>query len=320
MGKTPQAGAGGDAQRIRSRTCRLTLTVADEAGWLEGARGSTTAIRWRAWCAACCSTRWSHDSSFTKCATGQTIPVEAEGCGQATMSFCFGRSNWRRRDAFDGGALTEADRALLLAMRAWARRAGGRKRGSAEGEHDFILRFWDWLEAGWVRRLCDAWDREAKTGGGIAAARALERLREMHVATVEVELKRVHPSWLVRALQEESPAVQRLVAASVPESLARLASGRALARCAGYRSGPAGHPIFREWVTGLWTERLLGGEASRPDDSPAFVAVCRLSATRGLSAVPGGGAGQDGAGRRKSPERRRAGRSSAAGPSGCTAG
>ena len=28
---------------------------------------------------------------------------------------------------------------------------------------------------------------------------------------------------------------------------------------------------------GLWTERLVGGEASRPDDSPALVAVCGLS-------------------------------------------
>ena len=32
---------------------------------------------------------------------------------------------------------------------------------------------------------------------------------------------------------------------------------------------------------GLWTERLVGGEASRPDDSPALVAVCGLSTRAG---------------------------------------
>ena len=41
----------------------------------------------------------------------------------------------------------------------------------------------------------------------------------MHVATAGADVAHVHASWLVRALEEESPAVQRLVAASVPESL-----------------------------------------------------------------------------------------------------
>ena len=48
------------------------------------------------------------------------------------------------------GGLTEADRALLLAMRAWAHECRRVHGTGQEGEHDFILRFWDWLEPGWV--------------------------------------------------------------------------------------------------------------------------------------------------------------------------
>jgi hypothetical protein len=175
------------------------------------------------------------------------------------------------------GTLTEADRALLLAMRAWAHECRRPEAAGEEGEHDFILRFWDWLEAGWVRRLCDAWDRGRLSGDGIAAAQALKRLREMHIATIEASVSHVHPSWMVRALREESPAVQRLVAATVPQPLRHALQGGLLLDAQDITLDHAVDPIVREWVMGLWTERLVGGELFRTDDSPALVAVCRLS-------------------------------------------
>ncbi len=175
------------------------------------------------------------------------------------------------------GVLTEADRALLLAMRAWAHECRRPDGAGLHGEHAFILRFWDWLEAGWVHRLCDAWDRGQKAGDGMAAARAIERLRAMHIATIEASFSHVHPSWMVRALREESPAVQRLVAASVPGPLRQSLQAGLLLDAQDITPDHAVQPMVQQWVMGLWTERLVGGEASRPDDSPALIAVCGLS-------------------------------------------
>jgi hypothetical protein len=179
------------------------------------------------------------------------------------------------------GGLTEADRALLLAMRAWAHDCRRPQGASEEGEHEFILRFWDWLEAGWVRRLCDAWDRQKKAGARLEPARAVARLREMHIASVGADVAHVHPSWLVRALQDESPAVQRLVAASVPQSLRHSLQAGLLLDAQDIVPDHPVDPTYRDWVMGLWTERLLGGEPSRADDSPALLAVCRLSSRAG---------------------------------------
>jgi hypothetical protein len=185
------------------------------------------------------------------------------------------------RERLPAAVLTEADRAHLLAMRAWAHASRRLQGDGLEGGRDFMQRFWGRLEAGWVRRLREAWRREAKAGEGLSAARSLERLREMHVATVGVELARVHPTWLIRGLQDESPAVQRLVAASVPESLRHSIQAGLLLDAEDITPDRPFNPIFQEWVTALWTERLVGGESSRPDDSPAVLAVCRLSPREG---------------------------------------
>jgi hypothetical protein len=178
---------------------------------------------------------------------------------------------------------SEADRALLLAMRAWADEARPRRAGATEkeDEHDFILKYWDWLEPGWINRLCEAWDRQAHFGERFEAKRALDRLREMHVSSVHADLAQVHPSWLVRALQEESPAVKRLVVASVSESLRHPLQAGLLLDSLDLATERPVQPMFREWVMGLWTERLVGAEAARGDDPPALVAICGLSARAG---------------------------------------
>jgi hypothetical protein len=189
------------------------------------------------------------------------------------------------------GGLTEADRALLLSMLVWAKECK-RPQGAgkeAEGDHDFILRFWDWLEGGWVHRLCEAWDRQAQAGGSGEAARALVRLREMHASSAQADLRHVHSSWLVRALREESPAVQRLVAACVPESVRHTIQAGLLLDEQDIVADRPVDPEFREWALGLWMERLVGGEATQPEDPPALIAVCRLvpRAGYGLCRVAG---------------------------------
>jgi hypothetical protein len=185
--------------------------------------------------------------------------------------------------AAEASSLSEADRALLLAMCAWASEPRPRQASGTDkdDEHEFILRYSDWLEPGWINRLCEAWDRQSRPGDRFEAKRALDRLGEMHVSSVRVDLGKVHPSWLVRALQEESPAVRRLVVASVPESLRHPLQAGLLLDSQDLATERPAQPMFREWVMGLWTERLVGAQAARGDDPPALVAIWELSARAG---------------------------------------
>ncbi|MFI5457703.1 MAG: hypothetical protein ACHRXM_19860 [Isosphaerales bacterium] len=181
------------------------------------------------------------------------------------------------------GILTEADRALLLAMRAWPDpcvppAADGRETATAD---DFITRLWNRLDPSWVRRLRETWDRESRAADASEPARALDRLRTMHETSARVALGRVHPSWWVRALLEESPAVQRVVTASLPESLRHIVQAGLLLDSQDLKSDRAVAPEVLGWVLGLWTERLVGGEPERPDDPPAIIALSRLSPRAG---------------------------------------
>jgi hypothetical protein len=71
------------------------------------------------------------------------------------------------------------------------------------------------------------------------------------------------------------------VAASVPEPLRHSLQAGLLLDAQDIVSERPVLPIVREWVMGLWTERLLGGERARADDPPAIVAICALSARAG---------------------------------------
>jgi len=168
-------------------------------------------------------------------------------------------------------------------MRAWAD-PGGRsaaKGGESAGAPDFIRRFRDWLDPSLVQRLCEAWDRESREADAGEPARALDRLRRMHQTSARVELGRVHPSWFVRALLEESPAVQRIVAASFPESLRHRVQADLLLDSQDLVSERAGAPEVLSWALGLWTERLVGGEPELPDDPPVLIALTRFSPRAG---------------------------------------
>src|SRR5262245_52779954 len=96
-----------------------------------------------------------------------------------------------------------ADRALLRALAGWGR-AGGE-------------RFWDHFSPAWRDRLRAGW--ESGAAGVAAPEAAVEILGREHAAEARPDPDRVHPSWWVRALQDESPAVRRAVAIHAPEPI-----------------------------------------------------------------------------------------------------
>ena len=180
--------------------------------------------------------------------------------------------------------VTEADRALLLSMAAWAAGsiAADPTADQAEKEHDFIWKFCGRLEPRWVKRLRAAWDRAALSPDRFEMPDAIDRLRKLHVSSVSAELPRVHSTWLIRALQEESPAVQRMVAASLTGPLRHSIQAGLLLDEQDIASERPVNLFVRDWVMGLWTERLVGGEPVRSDDPPALFAVYGLSLRAGL--------------------------------------
>ncbi len=107
---------------------------------------------------------------------------------------------------------------------------------------------------------------------------AVESLRAMLRAEATADLDWIHPTWLLRALQDESPAVRAAVAAHGPPAVRRalLASGGVPA------PDRAPHPEVLAWVSALWAERLVGGAVECADDPPAIVALTQ----RPLGHVP----------------------------------
>ena len=189
----------------------------------------------------------------------------------------------RARQSTRMASLTDADQALLLASVAWGdryRRSGDASR-SDDTAPDFLTTVRDRLAPGWLQTLRGAPDRDGPPAGVNDPPRALDELRRMHRATARVDLTRVHPSWWVRALREESPAVKRLVASAlVPSARDHLQAGLLL-DSADLISERRAAPDVASWVMALWTERLVGGEAERADDSAAVIVLARLSPRAG---------------------------------------
>jgi hypothetical protein len=154
--------------------------------------------------------------------------------------------------------LTRADRALLRALAGWGGLDGGR--------------FWAVFTPPWRDRLRDGW-----LEGVPLPEAAREGLRAEHAAEALPDLSRIHPSWFVRALQDESPAVRRAVAALAPEP-ARSAIRHAL-NFPDVELEPdrPPHPEAIKWVLALWSERLVGGLPRRDDDPPVIVALSRCT-------------------------------------------
>ena len=167
---------------------------------------------------------------------------------------------WRCRLSEPERPLSTADGSLLRAFRAW-------------GGPDFDRASARFNET-WRDRLRPAWASALKWKPDVAWS----WLRRDHEAASRPDPSRVHPTWFVRALKAESPAIQRAVAAHSPPALRE-----ALQRGLGLDSHDldTDHPPDPEalgWALALWTERLVGDVPDRDDDPPVVVAMTRLNA------------------------------------------
>jgi hypothetical protein len=165
--------------------------------------------------------------------------------------------------------LDEADRVLLTALRAWAPAA---REGEAIPESRLLGR----LEPSWADRLLHG---AAAAPADRAAAR--ERLKQAHRAEARLDPNRVHPSWWIRGLGEESPSVRRAVVAAAPAPIRLAVQAGLLLDNDDLKSERPPDPEVLAWACALWTERLVGGEADRPDDPPVIAAMSGLSPRAG---------------------------------------
>ncbi len=168
---------------------------------------------------------------------------------------------------------TISDHAMFLALRAWS--------GTASPA------FWESFRPGWSDSLRHLWENFP-----VAAQRdAYEDLKGEHSAEVRPDFSRVHPSWWVRALQQESKAVQRTVAMAAPAAIREVLCAEL--GLPAEELMPARQPPqeIRQQVLSLWSERLVGDFARRRDDPPVITALTgfdrrethRLIRTAGLA-------------------------------------
>lgn len=97
--------------------------------------------------------------------------------------------------------LAIADRALLAALRGWS--------------ESVDTRFWNCFEPGWRQILQNGWNEVI----ALSPEEAQEQVRREQQAQRHPDWSRIHPSWWLRALKNESPAVQRAVVAHAPRSI-----------------------------------------------------------------------------------------------------
>ncbi len=141
-------------------------------------------------------------------------------------------------------------------------------------------RIWDRFTPDWRDRLRAAWASELTRGTDPASA--LELLRQEQAAEARFDPARVHPSWWVRALQDESPAVRRLVAARAPEPIGEAVRSALELGPDALQTDHPPHPDALQWVLSLWSERLIGGPDTSRDDPSVIEAISQLS-SRSLS-------------------------------------
>ena len=154
-----------------------------------------------------------------------------------------------------------ADRALLRAIKAW-------------GGGDF---------AAYSSRLSQAMARTGSEPFWARASRGASPTPPGPPCATITKLRlrpdflRVHPSWFVRALKAESPAVRLAVAAHAPSPV-----GEALRRGLGIDHSALATDREPDaealgWALALWAERLVGEVPGLDSDPPVVVALTRLS-------------------------------------------
>jgi hypothetical protein len=158
--------------------------------------------------------------------------------------------------------LTAADRSLVRAALAFGGQGGGRIWTR------FVPGWRDRLRGGWAEALTRVLDPEA----------ALELLGRDHRDEARPDPARVHASWWVRALRDESPAVRLAVAARTPGPIAEaIRTGLGLEPGAIEAArGAAAHPGAVAVAGSLWAERIVGGPPPGAEDAPVVVALASL--------------------------------------------
>jgi hypothetical protein len=169
--------------------------------------------------------------------------------------------------------LDEADRVLLTALRAWAPAV-------RDGEANPGTPLLDRLEPSWAQRLSDGEAAGPTAAPGDRAA-ARDRLRQAHRAEARLDPNRVHASWWIRGLREESPSVRRAIVAAAPGPIRAAVQAGLLLDNDDLRPERPPDPEVLAWACVLWTERLVGGEPDRPDDPPVVAAMSGLSPRAG---------------------------------------
>lgn len=159
--------------------------------------------------------------------------------------------------------VVNADLALFFCARIWGLPAPSLVHDTA----------WRHLEAAWQERM----KRLSGSGETLDSTEALTVLSQSHRDQSRTQPGRVHSSWWIRALQDESPAVRRAVSA-----YGSLPVRGAAAAAFGFRPGelegglPPSTEVL-EWVLALWTERLVGGEPPQTAEAPVILALSTLS-------------------------------------------
>lgn len=152
-----------------------------------------------------------------------------------------------------------ADQTLLKALAVW-----GPGQGGESG-------FWARFEPAWPRRLAHARASQPPA----SRQEALKALTALHGWQARPDARHVHPSWWVRAVQDESPAVRATVA--------REASEEVKTSLAGHEPFPApGFPPLPEavaWALSLWQERLVGDEPVSAEDRAEVKELVTFSET-----------------------------------------
>jgi hypothetical protein len=161
---------------------------------------------------------------------------------------------------------------------AWGATAKGRSDGYSSALGVDILKH---LEPARAKRLQAIWNDWSAAGATPDRQEALEALGRAHQATARIDVTRIHPTWWARALQEESPGVQRVVATSAPELVRRSVADALLLDSGDMATARPVHPEVKDWVLALWTERLVGGEPDRPDAPPVIHSFSRLTPREG---------------------------------------
>ena len=168
-------------------------------------------------------------------------------------------------DGLPRAAPSPPDLALARAIRAWGDVVGG---PNCLEEMPLASNF----SEAYRGQLAKAWSATAR----ITPELAWQSLLSDHQSSSRFDPRRVHPSWFVRVLEAESPAVRRLILDQAPEPI----RGRLVAASSGEEAPQStftANPEVAAWALTLWSERLVGDVGECPDDPPVILALSRLS-------------------------------------------